>query len=523
MHVSGRRQNEGRFTVTAVGEKRKSASEGGVTSANSITAARSSGSTASRQTWQSAYARQLFWTDAVVVLLSVFLAHVVRFGHDNWLTMEPVSALNYTLISVGLAAAWMVNLRIFRTRSRRVIGAGYDEYQRVVSGTLRLFGFIAIVALVFRLELARGYLAIALPVGLLGLLLSRWVWRKVVARKRNRGEYTTSVLVVGGARAVRHLSSTFERKFTDGYRVVGVCVPAYSGSVGEEIDVDGRPVPIFGDEHSIVEALGASGADTVAVAATETLGPEGIKDLVWKLEPHNADLVVATGVVDVASPRIEMRPVAGLPLIHVEKPSYHGAKRSGKRLFDLAFSIAALLILTPVFGVVALAIKLDNKGPIFYRSERIGLDAKPFGMIKFRSMVTDADQLVDSLIARNQGAGLLFKMREDPRVTRVGRVLRRFSIDELPQFINVVRGEMSVVGPRPPLRREVENYDGRVKRRLLVRPGVTGLWQVSGRSDLSWDESVRLDLSYVENWSMISDVLIIGKTVKAVLAKDGAY
>ncbi|NCL73994.1 UDP-glucose:undecaprenyl-phosphate glucose-1-phosphate transferase [Rhodococcus sp. YH1] len=259
------------------------------------------------------------------------------------------------------------------------------------------------------------------------------------------------------------------------------------------------------------------------MTATETLGHEGIRDLVWDLEPYEADLVVATGVVDVAGPRMEMRPVAGLPLIHVEKPSYHGAKRSGKRAFDLIFATIALLLLAPVFAVVAVAIKLDSKGPVFYRSERIGLDGQPFGMIKFRSMVMDADQQVTALIKQNEGAGLLFKMREDPRITRVGRFIRRYSIDELPQFINVVRREMSVVGPRPPLRREVENYDGMIRRRLLVRPGVTGLWQVSGRSDLSWDESVRLDLSYVENWSMVSDILIIAKTVKAVIAGEGAY
>lgn len=487
-----------------------------------LTSSAGQSSTATRWTWQSAYVRRLFWTDTVIVVLSVVLAHIVRFGHESLLAAQ-IDALNYTLISIGLAAAWLVSLRMFRTRSRRVIGSGYDEYQRIVSATLWLFGFIAIAALVFNMELARGYLAIALPVGLFGLLVSRWLWRKVVARKRRRGEFATSVLVVGGARAVRHLGSSFERKFTDGFRVVGVCVPRYSGVVGEAIDVDGRDVPIFGDEHSIVEALVASGADTVAVTATETLGPEGIKDLVWQLEPLDADLVVATGVVDVAGPRLEMRPVAGLPLIHVEKPSYHGAKRSGERVFDLVFSSLALLALGPVFAVVAVLIKLDNKGPVFYKAERIGLDGEPFGMIKFRSMVTKADALVESLLVQNEGAGLLFKMRDDPRVTRVGKVLRRYSIDELPQFINVLRGEMSVVGPRPPLRREAENYDGRVKRRLLVRPGVTGLWQVSGRSDLSWDESVRLDLSYVENWSMISDVLIIGKTVKAVLASEGAY
>lgn len=473
--------------------------------------------------WQKSYVNTLFVTDAVIVALAVGLAHMVRFGQDSLVTMDGVGALSYTLISVAFAVAWISFLALFRTRSRRVIGAGFEEYQRVVSATLNLFGLVAIVALIFRMELARGYLAIALPAGLAGLLFCRWIWRRVVARRRRRGEFTTSVLVVGGARAVRHMASTFQRRSGEGYRVVGVCVPRYSGVPGESIDVDGRHIPIHGDENSVVEALRASGADTVAVTATETLGHEGIRDLLWQLEPERADLVVATGVVDVAGPRLEMRPVAGLPLIHVEKPSYHGAKRSGKRLFDLAFSLTALAFLAPVFAAVALLIKLEDGGPIFYKSERIGLDGKPFGMIKFRSMVQNADKLVDQLLDQNEGAGLLFKMREDPRVTRVGRILRRFSLDELPQFLNVVRGEMSVVGPRPPLRREVESYDGRVKRRLLVRPGVTGLWQVSGRSDLSWDESVRLDLSYVENWSMVSDALIIAKTVKAVVASEGAY
>ncbi len=514
--------NEGSSVMTTVRQANGDAVQD--ISANHAGAAAPAGSRMStRWDWQKSYVDTLFVTDSLVIALAVALAHVMRFGQDSMVTMDGVGTLSYTLISVAFGVAWIAFLALFRTRSRRVIGAGFEEYQRVVSATLYLFGLVAIVALIFRMELARGYLAIALPAGLAGLLFFRWVWRRVVARRRRKGEFTTSVLVVGGARAVRHMASTFQRRSGEGYRVVGVCVPRYSGVPGESIDVDGRQIPIHGDESTVVEALRASGADTVAVTATETLGHEGIRDLLWQLEPERADLVVATGVVDVAGPRIEMRPVAGLPLIHVEKPSYHGAKRSGKRLFDLAFSLSALLCLAPVFAIVALLIKLEDGGPIFYKSERIGLDGTPFGMIKFRSMVQNADKMVDALLDQNEGAGLLFKMKEDPRVTRMGRVLRRFSLDELPQFLNVVRGEMSVVGPRPPLRREVESYDGRVKRRLLVRPGVTGLWQVSGRSDLSWDESVRLDLSYVENWSMVSDVLIIAKTVKAVVASEGAY
>nr|WP_253261106.1 sugar transferase [Rhodococcus ruber] len=465
----------------------------------------------------------MFWTDNLIVVLAVVLAHVVRFGESDLLATTPYPEVNYAVVSVCLVVAWAGTLALFRTRSRRVIGSGYEEYQRVISGTLRLFGAIAIVDLVSKVDLARGYLAIALPIGLLTLLFSRWVWRKVIASKRRRGHYQTSVLIVGGEQAVRHMADSFHRREAEGYRVVGVCVPRYAGARGDHIEVDGGKIAVYGDERSIGDALKESGADTVVVTATETLGHEGIRNLVWELEPHEADLVVATGVVDVAGPRLEMRPVAGLPLIHVEKPSYHGAKRSGKRAFDLFFSIIALIVLAPVLALVAIAIKLDSKGPILYRSERIGLDGKPFGMIKFRSMVTDAERHVVSLMDRNDGAGLLFKMRDDPRVTRIGRIIRRYSIDELPQFINVIRREMSVVGPRPPLRREVENYDGNIRRRLLVRPGITGLWQVSGRSDLSWDEAVRLDLSYVENWSMVSDFMIIAKTVKAVVSSDGAY
>jgi exopolysaccharide biosynthesis polyprenyl glycosylphosphotransferase len=219
-----------------------------------------------------------------------------------------------------------------------------------------------------------------------------------------------------------------------------------------------------------------------------------------------------------------MRPVAGLPLIHVEKPQYNGAKRFQKRLFDLAFSTAVLVFGLPILVAVAVAIKMTSKGPVFYRQERIGLDGEPFEMIKFRTMIDGADMMAEQLTALNESeGGVLFKIRQDPRITPVGRTLRKYSIDELPQFINVLKGDMNVVGPRPPLATEVLTYNHQVRRRLLVRPGITGLWQVSGRSDLSWEDSVRLDLFYVENWSMISDLLIAIKTIKAIFSHSGAY
>ncbi len=419
--------------------------------------------------------------------------------------------------------SWLGILAVFHVRSPRVVGSGPEEYRRIATATLRLFGLIAIAALLLHVELARLYLAIAFPTGLLGLLLTRWMWRRVLARKRARGLCQTSVLVVGAEHSVRNLARTFDRGTADGYNVVGVCIPAHHRATEDTITVDGRRIPILGDEHDVVDAIERSGADTVAVTATEHLGHHGLREMVWDLEQLNVDMVVAPGMMDVSGPRLEMRPVAGLPLIHVEKPRYHGAKRFGKTSFDLIFAIVALVVVSPLMLFAAAAVKLTSRGPVFYKSERMGLDGKPFPMLKFRSMVDEADRHRATLSGPNEGAGVLFKLRDDPRVTRVGRVMRKFSIDELPQFINVLRREMSVVGPRPPLRVEVESYENEVHRRLLVRPGVTGLWQVSGRSDLSWEDSVRLDLSYVENWSMVGDMLIIAKTLKAVVRGDGAY
>lgn len=476
----------------------------------------------SRRVWEHQYIDWLRVTDVLVVIAAVALAQFIRFGEIE-ATVATNSLISYTGVSFGLAAVWIAFLAIFRTRSPRVIGNGAEEYRRIVSATFRLFGVIAIASLLFRVDFARLYLAIALPAGLIGLLLSRWLWRKRVSAKRRHGKYQTSVLIVGSRKAAVSMAKQFERSPAAGYAVVGMCLPGYEPQ-RDAVFVDGYEIPVLGDEHSVVEAIEASGADTVAVTATEHLGTKGIRKMVWDLEKKNVDLVVAPGVVDVAGPRLVMRPVAGFPLIHVEKPQYNGATRFSKTAFDFLFALTVLVLISPILLIVALAVKFTSRGPIFYRSERMGIDGKPFDMIKFRSMVQNADKQVDALLTQNDSSGgVLFKMRDDPRVTKVGKFMRKFSIDELPQFLNVIKREMSVVGPRPPLRREVETYNGEVRRRLLVKPGITGLWQVSGRSDLSWEETVRLDLSYVENWSMVGDVLIIAKTVKAVLGSDGAY
>ncbi|MDB5541435.1 MAG: polyprenyl glycosylphosphotransferase [Devosia sp.] len=474
-----------------------------------------------RSRWQRRYAANLRITDTAVVCGAVIFAHYIRFGHAP---LAPGYANYYvTAYSVLLAILWLSTLAGFHARSARIIGRGIEEYRRAVEASLWTFGAIAMAELIFKLEIARGYLAVALPVGIIGLVLSRWLWRKSVARKRVEGRYQTAVLAVGKSEAVASLANELTRNPRDGYRVVGVCIPGYGPARGEHLLVRSGAIPIVGGETYALEAIRTCGADTVAIAGTEHFGIQGIRRLIWKLEPMGVDLVVSPGVMDVAVSRLVMQPVAGIPLLHIEKPQYRGAKRFQKRAFDFCFALTAVTLTLPILLVAAIATKMTSRGRLFYCSERIGIDGQPFSMLKLRTMVDEADKQLASLLGNNESDGLLFKIRDDPRITPVGRVLRRFSIDELPQFINVLRQEMSVVGPRPPLRREVEAYDCDLQRRLLVKPGITGLWQVSGRSDLSWDDAVRLDLSYIDNWSMSGDLVIIAKTLRAVLWHDGAY
>lgn len=469
------------------------------------------------RSWQARYGRWLVCSDAVVVAGVVAAAQELRFGS---VTGETVSFTNvdYGLVSVLISVAWMVTLAFYRSRVAPVLGQGLEEYRRVWTATLSVFAIVAVISALFRFDIARGYLALALPLGLVALTLNRMLARRYVAARRRNGEFVNTVLAVGHLSSARALSRSLERHPEGGYHVVAVCVP---GSDGVRIPaVDG--IPTYQYQGDIIGVVRESGADTVALTSGH-LDPDEIRDLSWQLQALDVDLVVSPGIVDVAGPRLLMHPVGGLPLIHVDKPQYEGAKQFRKRAFDVCFAMVALLISAPVMAVAAAAVKLTSRGPVLYRAERIGLDGRPFMMLKFRSMVVDADKRLAALAEKSDGNGVLFKMRHDPRVTPVGRLLRRYSIDELPQFINVLRREMSIVGPRPPLRSEVDCYDHQVRRRMLVRPGITGLWQVSGRSDLSWEDSVRLDLSYVENWSMIGDLVIVASTVKAVALGSGAY
>jgi exopolysaccharide biosynthesis polyprenyl glycosylphosphotransferase len=460
-------------------------------------------------------------SDCAVIVASIALAQAVRFGGIADDSLVGLHSVDYVFVSGSIALGWIVALAIHRTRSPRVVGNGLEEYRRVWMATLTVFGAIAVLSTLFRFDVARGYLAIAFPLGLVALTVNRWLARNYVAGRRRRGQCLHSVLAVGLPGSVKALAESLARHPGEGYAVVGICMPGPAGATAVELR-DGRAIPVYSYGDDIEAIALATGADSVALTSGH-LTPEEIRDLSWRLERLDIDLLVSPGMVDVAGPRLTLKPAGGAPLIHVAKPQYDGAKKFEKRAFDVCFALMVLVVAAPLMVAAALAIKLTDRGPIFYLAERIGLDGKPFRMIKFRTMVVGADKRLADVAHLNEGGGVLFKIRRDPRVTPVGRLLRRYSLDELPQFINVLTKDMSVVGPRPPLRSEVDAYDDNVRRRLLVRPGITGLWQISGRSDLSWEDSVRLDLSYVENWSMIGDLVIAAKTVGAVLRGRGAY
>ncbi|WP_149361175.1 sugar transferase [Lolliginicoccus suaedae] len=474
--------------------------------------------------WSFWFRALLRFTDTFVVVAAVAIAQIVRFGVQGGPVYPVPNILGYTAVSIFLVLAWSAALAMLGARDVRIIGTGGEEYQRIVQSTIMVFGLIAIIALLLRLEIARGYLAIALPLGLIGLLASRWLARRWLSSARAHGHCSTTVIVLGGGQAALDMMTGFRSQPALGYRVAGVCIPDYKGSADQRVTVGGESIPILGDQDAVIEAVRSTRANTVAVTATEQIGPERLRDLAWKLQEHGVDLVVHPGVIDVAGPRLKIRPVAGMPLLHVEEPQYEGAIRIKKALFDRVGALAALVVFAPVMIVVALAIKLHDRGPVFYHQLRVGKAGEDLRMWKFRSMVPNADKLLEQTRAAcGKEDDAFFKAENDPRITPIGRFIRRTSIDELPQLFNVLRGEMSLVGPRPLVKGEGAHIPGYVERRILVRPGMTGLWQVSGRSGLSDEDRVRLDLSYVENWSMMQDIVIMWRTVRTVLNGDGAY
>ena len=461
--------------------------------------------------WTSAYKRQLVILDVCSGLAAGWLAFEVRFGSTD------TQDASYIWLGLALPVLWLAALELAGAFDDRFVGVGTDEFRRVVNAGVCLTAVVAIFSYATKTEVARGYVVVALPCLTLFDLGCRYWLRRRLHKLREQGACMRKVVIVGHEEVISELTAVLRRETYHGMTIVAACV------VGTDHPAVIDGIPIAGGLADVTDVVRRFQADTVAILACREMMGVRLRNLAWALEKAGTEICVAPALLDVAGPRTTIRPIAGLPLLHMEHPEFSGAKRLIKAAFDKAIAGTALFFLVPLLGLIALAIAFGDRGPVLFRQTRVGKDGTPFVLFKFRTMVVDAELRKAELMARNDSDGVLFKMRKDPRVTRVGGFLRRYSLDELPQLFNVLLGNMSLVGPRPALPDETTKYGDYVRRRLAVKPGITGLWQVNGRSNLPWDEAVRLDVRYVENWSLFLDLQILWKTWSAVTHAHGAY
>jgi exopolysaccharide biosynthesis polyprenyl glycosylphosphotransferase len=441
----------------------------------------------------------------------VMLAAAVWIGISESAANPHLAWLMAAIIAPGYVCAMVAT----RAWEPRVLGCGSEEYSRLLKSVVSSAVVLALVGLAFNVHSVRPWVFAIIPgTGLLAAA-GRYLLRRSLHRRRLRGECLHPVLAIGNTDSVADLIARTRRAPHHGWSIAAACTPTGAGG-----DIAG--VPIVGDLDSVSSVVAAGHCGVVAVAPAQGWTPRRLHELAWDLEGSGVDLVVDPGLMEVSGPRLHVSPVDGLPLLRLTEPRFSGIPRLVKAAVDIFGAFLLLLLLMPVLAVIYVAVRLDG-GPALFRQTRIGRDGQPFRMLKYRTMIVGAERLRESLNGRNEGHGLLFKIKDDPRVTIVGGWLRKYSLDELPQLFNVMLGSMSLVGPRPPLPNEVACYARDAQRKLLVKPGLTGLWQISGRSDLSWEESLRLDLRYVENWTLALDGLILWKTIKAVTSGAGAY
>lgn len=466
------------------------------------------------------YVLRIAVTDVFAVAIAVAVAYVLRFHTDGAARVSGNFAPSYLVVSVALFTAWTAALFLGRTHDHRIIGTGPAEYQRVWQASWRLGAVIAVVAYMLRMEIGRGFLGVAFPLGLTLVFLGRYAWRQWLHRQRAAGLFQSRVLVVGHLRKAALLIAELKAAPNAGFGVIGACVPDAEAAGGEA-----GAVEILGTMDDAAMLAIEHRADIVAVVGSDNMTTEALRRLGWDLEGTGIDIALTMAIRDVAGPRVTMQPVNGLPLVYVDEPRFAGPKYALKSAIDWLLAFVILVAISPVLLIIAVLVKATSRGPVFYRQRRVGVRGTDFSVIKFRSMVADAHERLDEALAAEgvEDIGLFYKPKNDMRITPVGRVLRKYSLDELPQLINVLRGEMSLVGPRPQIDREVAQYDRTAHRRLLVKPGLTGLWQVSGRSDLSIEEGIRMDVYYAENWTAFGDLLILTRTAKAMVSGEGAY
>lgn len=465
--------------------------------------------------WERGFVTRVVLSHTALLLVALGLSIWFRTLHIG--TGVDPGSLPIGVQGLVILVLWLGLLQWGGAFEARVLGVGTEELKRITLATVRLFAFVAITEYLFSVHLSQWLVAFYLPLGWLALVGSAMLMRGWLRRRRAAGEASYSILAVGSRNSIEHLHEELRRVPLSGLHIVGACLPENEG-----LDPVAPGVPVVGTPDLAVRLADQHRVDVVAAAGVSGLPRDYLRELGWELEGTGHKLLVAPGIAEVAGPRISVVPVSGLPLVWVDEPTFTGLPRLLKRTFDLVLSTVGLVLISPLLLLVALAIKVDSRGPVFFRQARAGIDGEPFLVWKFRTMYVDAEARRAELGDLNESDGHLFKLRSDPRVTRVGRLLRRFSVDELPQLFNVVSGDMSLVGPRP-LPLTDSDYEGHARRRLLVLPGITGLWQVTGRSDTTWDEATRLDLYYVENWSLSFDLLILARTAMVVLKGEGAY
>jgi exopolysaccharide biosynthesis polyprenyl glycosylphosphotransferase len=464
--------------------------------------------------WQQRYAVLVVSSDIVIILVTMSIAALVR------LTGRP--AIDEPQLASGALAALAMAVALLTVRAwnARTLGAGAEEFKRLGRATVGSAVVLGLGGLAVMADSVRPWVYGIIPLTGALCAVGRYALRKWLHHERAHGRCALSVLAVGDTEYVADLVRRTRRDPFVGWRIDAACTPTGMGTDGSEA-IEG--VLVLGDLDATHEVARSAPFRVVTVSPAAGWSATRLHQLAWDLECTNADLAVDPGLMEIAGPRMHITPVDGLPLLRLSRPRFTGPGHLMKNVIDRCAALFLLLVTAPVFLATAIAIRWCDGGPVFFRQDRVGANGRTFQMIKFRSMQVDAEAVRGALDSANEGAGPMFKLRNDPRVTPVGAFLRRYSMDELPQLINVLTGTMSLVGPRPPLPAEVSTYAADAQRRLLVRPGMTGLWQVSGRSSLSWEESVRLDLRYVENWSIALDATILWKTVGAVIGSRGAY
>jgi exopolysaccharide biosynthesis polyprenyl glycosylphosphotransferase len=456
--------------------------------------------------WKPNLRKNISIIDFFSLLFAVTLILTLRFP-QTWQGELSAYEIRNIFLALLVLFSWLFFLWFNGSRDTNILGFGADEYKRLINATLFSFTSIAFISYIFKLEISRAFILLVFPFGLITLFVSRRILRRRLLKARSEGRYLSKVLLLHSGE-----NDPVESRLS---------IASHAG-----FDVVYKVQTLEGSNLDFKQIVGKAienNCDQIMVGQSAIISAAELRKLGWALEETSIDLIVAPAVTEIAGPRLKVSNVEGLPLLHLEQPVFSGVSRVTKRLLDLVLSVIGLTVISPFLLIVALMIKFYDRGSIFYTQKRIGQNNKEFSVYKFRTMYEGSHEQRGKVMAETNKDPRLAKDPQDPRVTKPGLFLRRWSIDEIPQIINVLKGEMSLVGPRPPLAEEVNQYEKSERRRLLVKPGLTGLWQVSGRSELDWEDAVRLDLYYVENWSLTLDILIIIRTAAAVWRGEGAY